>query len=252
MRQSLHLYKFMLVCSSFCISVEAGWLDRKAEGWAWYEDLQKEKKEKHEKKEVLTASEQISQARKELEELLAEAMLRPSVENIQLYMETQKLWMERSAEFANAWQKIIIGNPQLDPTATSFATSQFGRQLQKAMEQEEKEQLIKTIASEYGLFYFYEGKSKLSKAFALVINAFAKKYGWSVLGISADGEKLSEIPNTLIDNGIIQEMDIQVFPALFAINPKFREAIPLSFGLRTIDQIEENIIAQFKQTEEES
>lgn len=246
----MNLARWIVPCLILSLQLEAGWLERKAEGWAWYEDAKQKPAEKEEKP-IVSASEQIEQARKDLENLLAEALLEPTVENTKKYMEAQKTWMERSTAFANTWQKVIIANPQLDPTATTFATSQYGRQLQRMIEQEEKEQLIKSIAEEYGLFFFYEGESRISKAFALVINAFARKYGWAVLGITTDGTMLTEIPNSVANNGIASEMKISIFPALFAINPTKREAIPLAFGLKSVDQIEENIFAQFTNPMEE-
>jgi conjugal transfer pilus assembly protein TraF len=249
------LYKLIIPFLALGLNLEAGWLEKKAEGWAWYEDTQKIPEEDGEAIEqeqpFISASEILADERKNLENLLAEAMLKPTLENTKKYMEAQRKWIQQATGFANSWQKVIIANPQLDPTATTFSTSQYGRQLQQMIEQEEKEIMIKEVSKEYGLFFFYEGNSKISKAFALVVNAFVKKYGWSVLGISTDGILLEEITNSTLDNGMTNEIGITIFPALFAVNPRHKEAIPLAFGLRTMDQIEDNIFAQFNNNMEE-
>ena len=66
----------------------AGWLDRKAEGWAWYEDkIKKINVEEEEKSDQpVSAQEQLAEIKKVLEEKLADAILNPSDESIAAYM----------------------------------------------------------------------------------------------------------------------------------------------------------------------
>ena len=171
----------------------AGWLDRKAEGWAWYEE---ENKEIEEEEVVIrieteqTALEKLEAGRKQLELLLAEAIIDPSEDNLISYMQAQRVWVHKSVHFANHWGKVLLNNPFLDSSATTHATTQYGRQLQKSIEKEQKEDLIRSIASQYGLFFLYEGNSKTSKAFAMVVKAFTEKYKWTVIGIPVDGVEL--------------------------------------------------------------
>lgn len=236
---------FLLLCVQ---PLNAGWLDRKAEGWAWYEEENKKSEE-----EVVipiqveqTALEKLEAGRKQLELLLAEAIINPSQDNLLRYMEAQKLSVQQSAQFASQWGKILLNNPALDSSATTFATTQYGRQLQKSIENEQKEELIRSIASQYGLFFLYEGNSKTSKAFAMVVKAFTEKYKWTVIGIPVDGIELEEIAiNTKSD--LAERAGINVFPALLAFDPQTQEVIPLAFGLKAMDQIENNVVVQFSE-----
>lgn len=233
---------------TLCSPLSAGWLDRKAEGWAWYENptVPIAQESPIVEETPPSASETLDLARKELEEKLARAILDPTEQNAQLYMEAQKTWMQRSAAFSKAWSHVLLASPELDPSATTFATSQYGRQLQKTIEQEQNESLIKEIASSYGLFFFYQGGSKKSQAFAKVVRDFSDRYHWSILGISVDGVMIDEIVHSKLDTGVAEKMGVTVLPALIAVDPKTQQAIPLAFGLQALDRIESNTIAQFK------
>ncbi len=242
-------FQLTLILSLVSVSLHAGWLDRKAEGWAWYEEKEKNEEEAKVVSKNLSSSETIAEGRKRLEELLAEALINPSEENIVNYMLEQRKWMDTSSDFASQWAKILLNHPELDPTATTYATSQYGRIVQKSMEEQAKESLIREIAKEYGLFFFYQGKEKPSIAFAKVVEAFANKYQWKVLGVAVDGVFINEIKNSRADSQIAEKMGITIFPALIAVNPRTQEMIPLAFGLQSVDKIEQNTFMQFKDKE---
>lgn len=234
----------MIAISLFAMQMplNGNWLERKAEGWAWYEQ---EEKSAIKTTEVmtLTAEEQLEAAKKQLNNLLAEALLDPSDENLTAFMKAQQEWIGKSAEFAIHWKKMLLSNPELDFTAASFATTQYGRQLQKKMEQEQRSVHLRKLAREYGLYFFYEGSSMASQAFAQVVKAFADKHQWEVVGIAVDGVTIPAIPST-VDQEIAEKLGVAIFPSLFAFKPQTKEAVPLAFGLRAIDQIENNVCQQ--------
>lgn len=238
---------------------DAGWIDRKAEGWAWYEDLKKEE-EKSEiipvqpipvavVKQPLTPSDELSQVKKEMENSLAEAVLRPTTESVGQYMEMQKKWVDQSGVFAQAWARVLLEKPFLDET-TRTPVSQYGIQVQKKIIQERKETVIKQLAKDHGLFFFYEGKKQTSAAFALVVKAFAQRYQWEVFAVSLDKTKLEGFKNNQQDNGISRAFNVETAPSLYVVNPKTHEVIPIAFGLITVEQIENNLLLQFTEPQE--
>lgn len=244
----LHRCVISLLIAGSHLTLNAGWLERKAEGWAWYENDKERQRETESPKapeNVESATEILAKEKKQLEELLAEAMINPTNENAMKYMLAQRKWLEQAGKFSQSWGQVLLQNPEMDPTATTFATSQYGRQLQKAIAQDETENFIKAIAKEYGLFFFYEGNSKISNAFAMVVRAFVSKYNWKAMGIATDGIQLEEIENSRLDNGVAEKMNINVFPALIAVNPKTQEVFPIAFGLQSLSQMENNIMVQF-------
>jgi conjugal transfer pilus assembly protein TraF len=233
---------FSCLLSLLGTSLYAGWHDRKAEGWAWYEDSQPPE----EKTDPPSAAYELQEIRQTLEEKLANALLDPTPASIKSYMEEQQKWLERSSYFANVWAQVLLNYPQLDYTATTLPVSQYGLQLHKKEEQEKKEALILSLVSDCGLFFFYEGKNETSVIFGNIVRELAKKYGWNTIAISLDGLEIDGFENKK-NNGIAKALGVDVAPALYLINPKTNIAVPISFGLVAMDKIEENIALQFKE-----
>lgn len=227
--------------------LEAGWQDRKAEGWAWYEDKEPKEEATNKKSPPKTPGDELDLAKKNLDEKLAKALLYPTEGNLKEYMEVQKKWLDQSSKFSQEWLKILLKYPNLDPTITNPVT-QYGIQLEKNLEQERKTKLIQDLAKENGLFFFYEGKNKASQAVAIVAIEFAKRYGWELVPISLDGILLPEFPLGRVDQGIAKQMEVTVSPSLYIVNPKSKHATPIAYGLVTLDQIEKNIGIQYQET----
>ena len=225
----------------------AGWHDRKAEGWAWYEEKKQPEKEETSHEQPLTSTQQMEEVRTNLEQKLAKAVLEPTPENIRTYMEEQQKWVDRSSYFAQVWAQVLLNYPHLDYTATHMPISQYGLQFYKNELQEEKEKLIASLAKEYGLVFFYEGKSEVSAIFGRIVDELTKKYGWETIAVSVDGSEIEGFTSSKTNNGIVQTLGVDITPALYLINPKENTVVPISFGLVAMDQIEENIALQFKE-----
>ena len=227
-------------------SIWAGWHDRKAEGWAWYEDTKQAKPDEVQPTVPPTSKDKMEEVRKNLEEKLATALLEPSPVNVKTYMEEQQKWMERSSHFAHVWAQLLLNHPQLDYTATHMPISQYGLQVYKSELQEKKEKLITSLASDFGLFFFYAGESDVSNIFARLVQELSRKYGFEIVAISIDGKAIEGFKSTKPNNGIAKTLGVDVVPALYLVNPSDNLAIPISFGLVALDQIENNILLQFE------
>lgn len=234
--------------------VEASWLTRKAEGWAWYED--KEELEHPVETAVQlqppkTAVVQVAEAKKLLEEKLAEALVNPTEENLVIYMAEQKKRLQASSAFARSWERVLLQHPDLDPTATSYPVNHYGIQLQREIDRENNRQFITGLSQTNGLFFFYEGKSLISQGVSGIIKQFSERYNWEVTTISVDGTFLDGFSTSRADNGISKELGISVFPALFVFNPEEKKATPIAYGVVSMDQIEERILLQYTSNDED-
>jgi conjugal transfer pilus assembly protein TraF len=242
-----------------CQHLQGGWLDRKAEGWFWYEDRKKQEEEQvTEPPKILplpsaptppsplplTAAEEMALIRKELEERLSRAILEPTEANVLSYMQMQQHWTERSAQFSQTWLKNLLTYPELDTRLTAGPVTQYGVQVQKQILREKREDKIRSLAESHGLFFFYEGNSKISQAFSFVVKEFAKKYAWQVIAISCDGVLIPGFENNQLNQGITQRLKVDKFPSLFVVEPRQQIILPIAFGLSSVDQIEENIEIQ--------
>jgi conjugal transfer pilus assembly protein TraF len=244
MIKKLILFSYILAASH---SVEGAWLDRKAEGWAWYEDKEEKEAKKPPTKPVETksAKEQLDTEKKALEEKLAKAMIEPTEDNVRDYMIAQKRWTDQASLLSNIWQTVLLSNPELDPTAT-IPITQYGIQINKEIQRDERKNFVKSLSKDYGIFFFYEGNSKLSQALSNVVKIFSERYDWKVVAISVDGAIIDGFQSTKLDNGISKTLGVQIFPAIFIVNPKDSSATPVGYGMISVDKLEENIQKQFR------
>lgn len=241
-------------------TLEAGWLDRKAEGWFWYEDrIPIEKKDEPVVAQSpitsipssippLTATEEMALMRKELEERLNLAILAPTETNVLAYMQMQQHWVNQSSQFSRTWLINLLNHPELDARLTAGPITQYGVQVQKQILREQMEEQIRSLTQSHGLFFFYEGANKVSQAFSYVVKEFSEKYEWQVFAISHDGVLIPGF-ETQVNQGIVERLGVENFPSLYLVEPKQQIIIPIAFGLSSIDQIEENIKLQLKQQE---
>jgi conjugal transfer pilus assembly protein TraF len=74
----------------------------------------------------LTAAEQMQMKRQEIEERLNQAILNPTEENVQAYMQIQQQWINQSAQFSHIWLKNLLTHPQLDSRLTAGPVTHYG------------------------------------------------------------------------------------------------------------------------------
>lgn len=232
-------------------------------GWHWYEpiptfeDSNEEEKRGEKKTEERTnassktPTELVKAYREELEARLHRAWFDPIPQNIQAYQEMQKDLMNRSKIFATVWMQNVFQRPELDHTLVS-PVNQQARHLQIDLEKERTNQTIKNLSESYGLFFFFSGNCPYCHQFAPIVKHFAESYGWKVIAIRVDVDasdrgsiaqtSLAEFPNAEADNGLFEMWGVKVLPALFAINPTTKEAIPIAYGLTSLDEMENRIM----------
>jgi len=230
-------------------SVEAGFYESKAEGWHWYEDnlnLPPQNMEPSDptlnKKEVqlLSPTQELNALKEELEQALHLAVMHPTQKNVRQYMEKQQRMFNRSELFAQRWLEVLFMHPNLDSTIQN-PINQAARHLYLDQKQINTENTIRSLSKKYGLFFFFKASCGYCHQFAPIVKRFSEKYGWEVLAISLDGSSLPEFPNARMDNGSARNLNVTILPTLLAVSPSNNHVIPLSFGMNSIDHIEERI-----------
>lgn len=233
------------------LPTQAAFFNKRAEGWHWYENFSKEKKpikEREKKKGYVensspspqTPTKIIEEQRKALEQKLHAAIIEPSRENITSYLIAQRALMDQSQRFAESWKEVVMTTPSLDETLT-HPVDQNARHVYYQERQKTLTQRIKTLAKEYGLFFFFKETCAYCHGLAPIVKRFSEKYGWTVLGISLDGGHLPEFPHAKRDNGTAERLGVTQLPALLAVHPETQQVIPLAYGLISESEIEERI-----------
>lgn len=226
---------------------QANFIERKAEGWHFYEKSH-QKSVVSDQKEKLTREKppqndplsRLKEFKEEVERLKAIAVLNPTYHNVKAYMKIQKVLMERSTRFAEKWMEVVYTAPSLDYTLR-HPTSQAARHVYLDEQQREMNAEVGKLSRTYGLFFFYRGDCPYSRQFASIVKAFSAKHHWEVLPISLDGAILPEFPEARMDNGTSRALGVSSVPTLLAVEPQSGKVIPLSRGMNTHDQIEDRI-----------
>jgi conjugal transfer pilus assembly protein TraF len=231
-----------LILATFLLShiCYANWHEKKAEGWAWYEDEKRNERKEEEPKKVVTPKQRLDEVKQNIEEKLAQAILEPTTENVKSYMEEQKKWVDQSSVFANVWVEQLLNSPQLDNTVQS-PVSQYGIQALKQEEFKAKSSALKELSKEYGLFFFFKGEDVLSQYLSYVVSAFEESYSWSVIPISIDDTPVPKYQDYKTNLSVIEKLEVDVFPALYAVKPNEEKIIPIAFGAISLDQLEDRI-----------
>lgn len=226
------------------VQAQAGFFDRKAEGWHWYETKKDDKKEEDQKQSLslqMTPTQWVENQKKLLKESLNLALFQPSFENVKNYQILQKKMMDRSESFSEMWQKVLFSTPSLDEN-TSFPITQVGRHAYLEIQQQKKIELIKKISKSYGLFFFFKGDCTYCHVFAPIVKQFSQKHKLEIIAISLDGGKVSEFPNAISNNGAAQKLDVKAVPALIAVNPLTQKILPISYGVNSIEDLENRLL----------
>lgn len=236
------LFLFSLVS----METHASWHDRKAEGWAWYEDKKEQKEEDfEEKKSKQTASEEVNIWREALEELKSKAILEPTSENVGAYVAEQHKLLQKGQKFSYEWMKFVLNHPEYDQTI-AHPVDRYAVDIQKELDQKRKEKFLQDLGKEYGLFFFFKASCSYSQAFSEMVKEFSLLYGWDTIAISMDGGGCVNFPDAKFDNGISEKFSVTHVPSLFAVNPQTSEVVPLAFGIVSRDKIENNAMMQFR------
>lgn len=224
-----------------------GFFNTHSKGWHWYEKITEEDepikdvKKDEQKQKPMTARETVKAYSKELENRLHKAWMNPTDENIQSYMEMQKDMVDRSETFSKNWMQTIFTNPLLDETLKN-PVNQKSRHIQLDLQRQKTKETIKSLSKEYGLFFFLSSKCAYCHEFAPIVKNFSELHDWEVLAISLDGGQSDVFKNTVPDNGLFEQWNVQVLPALFAVNPTTGHVIPVAYGLTSIDEMENRIM----------
>ena len=222
------------------------WL-RNQEGWFWYRDppippkAQAPAKGEAERrpKELV----QFEAMQKQLEDLKRIAVMNPTEGHMKAYMTYQRYVMDKSAVFADTWQRLVWKTPELDYSLTGRPTNSFAIDVFDGQVRGKQADAIRALAKTHGLFFFFRSDCPYCHKFAPVLKRFEQEYGLNVFAVSLDGGSLPDYPGALSDNGMAANLNVSVVPALFLAVPGSREITPIGYGLMAPTELAERIYA---------
>lgn len=229
-------------------AVDQDYFGGSADGWFWYKDPPPPAKDASQKQESPKASERealmarFDTYKRDLEEARIRAFLDPTPEAFKHWAELQTALVRRVSEAADIWQRTIWANPQFDFTQER-PVNRVALNAYQQNKASERRAVMDRLAGSAVLFYFFRGDCPYCHAFAPTLAGLGRATGIRIFAISLDGGSLPDFPSPRPDNGISRTLQVSSVPALFLAEPEAGRITPVSYGVLSLDDLTERLIA---------
>lgn len=190
------------------------------------------------------ATQEMMAFRALVDELRFRAVLDPTPENVQAFMEINKLMADRAGAFTDQWQRILYATPHLDANV-DYPLAEAGVGVYQDQLREARTSALRRVAATQGILFVFEDSTRcgICAVQGAVLNEMQSMYGVSVLAVSRDGGANEAFPEALVDQGRLAELGLADYPSptLALLNPGTNEVQVIGSGLLTTDQILERI-----------
>ena len=182
--------------------------------------------------------------RKKLDEAKYLAVLEPTPENVQNYMEMQKEIIRKAGHFTDQWQRIIFDTPHLSATA-DYPLAAAGIGVYQDQMNAVRDQTFREIATQTGVFFIFEDDARcgICRVQGEILKQMEEQYGVSILAVSKDGGANSHYPNAVHDPAKLDGLGLGDYPApsLALVQPGTGAIEVIGSGLLTADEIVERV-----------
>lgn len=189
-------------------------------------------------------TEQIEDYRKELDEKKNRAILEPTPENVQSYMEAQQQMSRMASAFTDQWQRVLFRTPELDIN-TRFPISQMGGAVYQDQMRVARETSLQEAAANLGFMVVVEDAAQcgLCTPQLEVIARMQASFGIEPMVVTVDGSFHPLFPDAVVDTGQLKKLGLAKKPRPFValVEPKSGIVEPLGGGLLTEDVILERV-----------
>lgn len=242
----VHKALFFLSCLS--VLQASTWYEQKLEGWYYFQDQESEEIEEK-LPSVEDAEEILEMGKMNLKKLLSLAILVPTNENVENYIQEQRRWVNQSSIFADTWGKVLLEKPFLGDFLLN-PTTNYGLIAKREVDLSKKKALLQQASKTYFLLFFFRGKDPLSEKGAEVAHLFASLNEWKIKSISLDGIGINNAKDFAIDKGLSERLGVESSPSFFIIDPFENKAFPVGAGLISVTDLEQNIELQLEANDE--
>ena len=213
-------------------------IDPDPKGWLWYKEKKEsekepQKQEQPEKKETpevpqkeKTAVERLAVLQQRFEEIKAEALLNPTLENLTETRRLHDLIITMASHFQESWAL----SEALDSRAKISQTSPGALKIKRDLEEKELDDKLKELSKTHGLLFVFSKTCPYCEGFAPLVTKFAAQYAFTVDGLSTGDGCYDGMTCTGNQNAVQAINPDGVFPLLFLVNPTTNEVIPLARG----------------------
>ena len=223
------------------------------EGWFWYRDPAPKKPMRHSTPvppQHPTELANFDAMQKRLEELKRVAVMNPTDDHLLAYMRYQRRVMNKSALFAERWQRLVWRVPDLDYGLNGRPTNAMAINVFDDRQRDRDGETVRNLATTHGLLFVFRSDCPFCHRFAPILKRFEQDFGMTVLAVSLDSGTLPDYPDAPPDNGIAARLNPSAVPALYLTDPTTRHIQPVGFGLLSMSDLIERIAALAREPRE--
>lgn len=237
--------KYLLLAVSLLLSINSFGLYR-GQGWSWYsipavDYTEDAPTQANTATPPTTYSEKMERFQAHYKEALNKAVLTQDVEDVADAARLHKWMMEQSQNYGTAMKQVLLKYPELS-NEIKFPTAQLARQVAYQEKKATRKQAIEQLSKTHGLFYFYQGGSPYDQTMAQSVQDLADEYGIALIGFAVDGQPLPQIKNNKPHSKQMQNLGVKALPALFLVNPKTKQSMPLAYGFIAQDDVKDRFV----------
>ncbi|WP_435000038.1 conjugal transfer protein TraF (plasmid) [Vibrio scophthalmi] len=177
-----------------------------------------------------------------------EAIDDPSPENIKRARYVNRVIMDKSSAFKEAWMQDVINNPYLDETQAR-PVSRFALSAKSSSVREATKEALSSIASKAGLWFFYRSDCPYCDKQAPIVKLY-EDMGFNIAAISLDGKPMPNglFPKFVTDTkNLHKELGVVRVPSLFLVSNDGQMIAPISHGIMTQSNLERIVLIQSKE-----
>ena len=231
---------------SSSLEYSSAWACHGQEKFNWYceEEIKPPTKKQEAAEQQLSREElavkELEKIRKDLDAKRALAVVHPTPENIKSYMAAQKVEIDRAGFFADVWRRVLWQNAELNfelknpmnNSAIKVNTRERGGKETSTMT---------ALAKEWGIFFFFRGDCAYCKHMIPTLQWITRQYDMTILPISLDGSTIDGLPPSVKDNGLSQQLGVEVVPLFVMGNVKTKKMVILGSGVLSLQDFVERI-----------
>lgn len=239
------LMGIILSCFSWSVYAE------KPTGFLWYNLPKEEKPQKGTPFHALSYTDKDAVLKFYTMEALHKVRFTHRVQDERTFLALQNFWLKEATIHGFVNQKTLLEYPEYDFSVT-HPTSTLGAKLYDSRRLARVQETIKHLAKHQGLLFFYRAKNQIDLQQIPILKDFCHKYHFTLMPVSVDGSKASDLPESRIDSGQAESLGVHYFPAILLVNPKTQRIAPVAYGLTTQDILSEHLNAVAHQFQGES
>jgi len=179
-----------------------------------------------------------------LDDSRKKAVWNPTKDNVRAFMQNQIIMADKADKFSNVFTRLGWQEPELSYNVKN-PVNRAGLQTFRYTERQARLTHMKGLSDRYGVYYFYAKNCAACEVFSPILQVFSRMHGVKVVAVSMDGGPNGVFRDWRPNNGIAEALGLQnsVTPAVLLFDAETSETIPVSFGVISVEELEDRIFA---------